>query len=284
MNDFDETYNHSIKTIRNLVEDIRFSRDLNLDLVKICSEKICEYLKSNNNNILTILNNVKDKNPYMFSHPINVAYVSFVIGRWLKLNDSELFNLVCSGMLHDIGKAKIRDSLLNKAEKLNEIEMKTMRMHPILGYKILADLDVFNTEVLLGVLSHHERQDGTGYPRGLKGERINLFGRIIAIADIYDAMTSAKTYDMKNSPFQVVEEIEASSFESLDPQISQVFVNNIINFYPGSVVRLNNEQIGKIIYIHPEERTRPLIHCGKEYISMTHERKLEIVEILSENL
>jgi HD-GYP domain-containing protein (c-di-GMP phosphodiesterase class II) len=279
--DFDKTYSQAIGTVRNFVEDIRFKRDLNLNPVKICADKICKFLYTNNN-ILSILNNVNDKNPYMYSHPVNVAFISFVIGKWLNLMNEELFNLVCSGILHDIGKAKIRDSILNKSGALSELEIETVRSHPTLGYKILAEINIFDTDVLLGVLFHHERQNGTGYPKGLKGEQISLFARIIAIADIYDAMTSTKPYSLKSSPFKVVEEIEANSFGSLDPHICQVFLKNIINFYPGSVVRLNNERVGEIIYINPEERTRPLIHCGNEYINMKKERKLEIVELIAE--
>jgi HD-GYP domain-containing protein (c-di-GMP phosphodiesterase class II) len=279
MVNFDETYDKSIKAVHNLVEDIRFRRELNLDPIIGCSNQICQHLHTNIN-FFSILNSIKDKNPYMFSHPVNVAVVSFVIGKWMHLNNSELSQLVCAGLLHDIGKAKIKDRLLNKSEKLTAEEMEMLKTHPALGYSLLEGLNVLEKEVLLGVLFHHERNDGSGYPKGLKGEQINLFSRIIAIADIYDAMTSTRPYKIKNSPFKVVEEIEASSFDSLDPQICQVFLKNISNYYPGSVVRLSNELVGEIIYINQGERTRPLIHCGKEYLNLTEERDIEIVEVL----
>ena len=279
---FDDVYDQAIRTVHNLVEDIRFKRNMNPEQVIRCADIICEYLHTNNN-FLKILNSVADKNPYLFSHPVNVAFISFVIGKWMNLSHTELFNLVCSGLLHDIGKAKVRDSILNKPGKLSEIETETVKKHPVLGYSILSELEAFDEEVLLGVLSHHERQDGSGYPRGLKGEQINMFGRIIAIADIYDAMTSTKPYREKHSPFEVVEEIEANSFGTLDPIICQVFLMNIINFYPGSVVRLNNDKVGEIIYINQEERTRPLIHCGDEYINLKKERILEMVELIAGN-
>jgi HD-GYP domain-containing protein (c-di-GMP phosphodiesterase class II) len=276
---FEETYNQAIKTSHNLVEDIRFSRNVNLEPIKACSGHICRYLNSNTN-ILSLLNSVQDKNPYMFSHPVNVAFISFVIGKWMNLHNSDLINLVLAGFLHDIGKAKIRDSLLNKKEKLTEKEMETLRSHPILGYRILEGIDDLDPEVRLGVLSHHERHDGTGYPMGLKGKDISLFGRIIAIADIYDAITATKSYRIKSSPFKAVEEIQTSSFGSLDPEISQTFLKNILNYYYGSIVRLNNELVGEIIYVNPEERTKPLIRCENEFHNLSIERDLEIVEIL----
>ncbi len=236
----EEIYNQAIRISRNIVEDIRFGRKLYLNPVEMCSVQICKYL-NDDTNILTFLNSVQDKNPYMHSHPANVAFISFVIGKWLNLDYFKLGNLVCAGLLHDIGKAKIKDSLLNKAETLTLEEMEKMKSHPVIGYKILDRVNAFDSEVLQGVLFHHERMDGTGYPLGLKGEKINLFGRIIAIADTFDAITATKAYSKKNSPLKAVEEIQANSFNHLDPYICQIFVNNIIDYYIGSEIRLNNE-------------------------------------------
>ncbi len=275
----EETYNQAIKSMRNIVEDIRFGRELYLYPVKICSIQICRYL-DDDKNILTLLNSVQDKNPYMYSHPVNVAFISFVIGKWLNLNDLNLVNLVCAGLLHDIGKAKIKDSLLNKAETLTLEEMEKMKSHPVIGYKILDSLNKFDSEVLQGVLFHHERMDGTGYPLGLKGEKINLFSRIIAIADTFDAITATKTYSKKNSPLKAVEEIQANSFNHLDQYICQIFVNNIIEYYNGRAIRLSNEQVGNIVYINPIEITKPLVQCDNEYYDLSVVRDIEVVELL----
>lgn len=279
MNDFEIMYHKSIKVSHNLVEDIRFSRIINLDLVKSCSDQICEYLNTDSN-ILALLGSMKEDEPYMFTHPVHVAFVSFVIGKWMKLNKSEISNLVFTGMVHDIGKAKISDKLLNKTEPLTDREMATMRTHTIMGYKILASLNVHDPQVLLGVLFHHERQDGTGYPKGLKGDQISLFGKIIAVADIYDAITSTKPYRIKSSPFRAVEEIQDSSFGRLDPKVCQAFLVNICNFYFGSTVRLSNEQIGEIVYVNPEEKTRPVIRCNNEFINLAQKRELQIIELI----
>lgn len=279
MVNFEEIYDKSVKVSRSLVEDIRFSRDLNLDSIKACSEQICNYLDTNTN-ILNLLQGVRDKNQYMFSHPADVAFISYVIGKWINLQWQELYQLVCAGMLHDIGKAKIRDKILNKSEKLTEAEMEIVRNHPTIGYHILSNLSTLEPEILSGVLSHHERQDGSGYPDGLSGDRISLFGRIIAIADTYDAITSTRSYCSRSSPFRAVEEIQTCSFHTLDPKICQVFINKMTDYYYGSHVRLSNELEGDIIYINPEERTKPLIRCENTYINLRKERDIEIVEIL----
>lgn len=276
---FEDIYNLSIKTSRNLIEDIRFNRNINLKPSISCIEQICHYLYTNTN-VLNVLNSVQDKNPYMISHPVHVAFLSFTIGKWMNLNNAELSNLTLSGFLHDIGKAKIKDSLLNRQDKLNDLEMAKMRSHPTMGYKILEHISDVNQEVIFGVICHHERMDGYGYPMGLKGDRISLFGRIIAIADIYDAITATRAYQTKKSPFKAVEEIQACSFGSLDPKICQIFIDNIINYYYGSKVRLNNQLEGEIIYVNPEEKTKPLIRCKDEFVNLSKERLLEIVDIL----
>lgn len=279
MNDFDNIYNQAIKISQNIVEDIRFGRVLNLEGLHTVAEQICQFMNSNSN-FMKILNSVQDKNQYLFSHPVNVTFIAYVIGKWMNMKQLELYHLVCAGMLHDIGKAKIRDSILNKAEKLTDKELETVRSHTVIGYNILSGLNILDADVLSGVLSHHERQDGSGYPHGLRGDQISLFGRIISIADIYDAITSTKAYKMKSSPFKAVEEIYESSFRCLDPQICQVFMNHITDYYYGIQVRLNNEQIGEIIYINPEEKTKPIIRCENQYFDMSTERELEIVELL----
>jgi HD-GYP domain-containing protein (c-di-GMP phosphodiesterase class II) len=279
MSDFEDIYDHSIKASRTLIEDIRFSRNLNYDYIRTASDKICNYLNINID-ILTLLLSVGDRSLYVYSHPVKVAFISFVIGKWMGMESSELSRLVCTGMVHDIGKAKIRDSILNKPDKLTNEERQIIRNHPVMGYRLLAGLGVLDKDILLGVLSHHERQDGSGYPRRQKGDQIHKFGKIIAIADIYDAMTSRRPYQDKSTPFKAIEEIQALSFGFLDPLICQVFLNNIINFYYGKTVRLNNDLVGEIVYVNPEEMTRPLIHCEDEYINLTQERDLKIIELL----
>lgn len=275
----EETYNQAIRISHNIVEDIRFGRELYLYPVKICSIQICKNLNVGTN-ILTFLNSVQDKNPYLYSHPVNVAFISLVIGKWLNLDYINLANLVRAGLLHDIGKAKIKDSLLNKAEALTLEEMEKMKSHPVISYKILDSINEFDAEVLQGVLFHHERMDGTGYPLGLKGDKINLFSRIIAIADTFDAITADKKYSQKKTPLKAVEEIQANSFNQLDPYICQIFVNNIIDYYSGRAIRLSNEQVGNIVYINPIEITKPLVICENEYHDLSVEREIEVVELL----
>jgi HD-GYP domain-containing protein (c-di-GMP phosphodiesterase class II) len=142
----EDTYSQAIKISRDIVEDVRFGRKLYFNPLEICSIEICKY-QDDDKNILTLLNRLQDKNPYMYSHPVNVAFLSLVIGRWLNLDNKKLINLVRTGLLLDIGKAKIKDSLLNKPELLSLEEMEKLKSHPVIGYKILASVKIFDSDV-----------------------------------------------------------------------------------------------------------------------------------------
>lgn len=136
------------------------------------------------------------RDPYTAGHSLRVADYAVLIGRLAKLNEREMNELRQSALLHDIGKIGIRDSVLLKEGKLTEAEWEQIKEHPVLGETILKQIEPrsFMAPILPGVRSHHERYDGKGYPDGLKGEKIPLFGRIIAVADAFDAMTSNRPY------------------------------------------------------------------------------------------
>lgn len=271
------TYCQAIKISQNVVEDIRFGRKLYLDPIDTISAQICKY-RNEDASILILLNNFKDKYPYLISHPVNVAFISFVIGIWLDLIETKLSNLVKAALLLDIGKAKIKDSLLNKPEELTLAEAEKLKAHPVTGYKILHSTGKFGKEVLSGVLFHHERMDGSGYPIGLKGENINLISRIIAVADTYDAITSDKAYGKKYFPLQAIQEIMENSI-GLDQEICRIFVMHMINYYCDREVLLNNGRLGYIASINLKNISKPLVNCDDKYIDLALENDIEIVEI-----
>lgn len=275
----EEIYNQAAKILRNIVEDIRFGRKLYFKPIERCSIEICTYL-NDETNIWSLHSIHQNKHPYMYSHPVNVAFLSFAIGKWMELDYVKLEKLVLTALLHDIGKSKIKDSLLNKVEPLTSDEMERMKSHPVIGYKILDCVKKFDMEVLQGVLFHHESMDGTGYPLGIQGDKINLFSRIIAIADTYDAYTANTAYGQKMTPLKAIEEIHANIYHRLDQYICDIFAHNIIDHYIGSTVRLSNEKLGNIVSMNPRVITRPLIRCEHGEYDLSVEGELEILEFL----
>ena len=151
----------------------------------------------------------------LFQHSSRVAELALQIGEQLKLSKGELKNIVKAALLHDIGKTRIPLSILNKPGPLTEVQWETMKMHPIWGIEIYKEDEIIQK----GIVSHHENFDGTGYPYGLKKENIPIIGRIIAIADSIDAMTTIRTYRKPVSMDQAIEEIQKGSGNKYDPYI-----------------------------------------------------------------
>jgi HD-GYP domain-containing protein (c-di-GMP phosphodiesterase class II) len=161
------------------------------------------------------------------AHSKRVGALSEEIGRAFGLNIDELKELRLAGELHDIGKIAIDKAVLNKEEGLPDAEWELIKDHPETGYRILStSREYFN--IAEYVLAHHERWDGLGYPRGLKGEEILWKARIISVADAYDAMTSSRPYRKAMSLEEAVCEIKRNAGTQFDPEIAQVFIKKVL--------------------------------------------------------
>jgi len=171
--------------------------------------------------IASLIKTIEAKDPYHKDHSENVSKLSVEIGKRMGLSKKELNNLSYSGLLHDIGKVGIPDRILLKADKLTPEEYEVIKRHPAIGYEILKPL-FENKNILDGVLYHHERYDGTGFPEGLKKEEIPLFGRIIGVADAIEAMTAERPYRAKLSREEVIGELERNSGKQFDPYIAKI--------------------------------------------------------------
>ena len=141
---------------------------------------------------------------YTHTHSINVSVYALSLGSFLGFSKYELSELGESALLHDLGKSKIDANIINKNGKLTEAEFKEMKKHPALGYTIGVKLGIKNKKVLEGIRHHHEKMNGTGYPFGLKGEGIPRYARIIGICDIFDALTSRRSYKDPMSSFEAL--------------------------------------------------------------------------------
>ncbi|WP_077366881.1 HD-GYP domain-containing protein [Anaerosalibacter sp. Marseille-P3206] len=233
-----------------------------------------------NDNILGRLRELKETDDYTFNHSMNVCMLSTMVGKWLGYNQVELKQLSLAGLFHDIGKMKISKNIINKPDKLTEEEFEIIKKHTIYGFNIISETVGISKNVALGVLQHHEREDGRGYPHGVRGDKIHEFAKIIAVCDIYDAMTSDRVYKSKQSPFLAAEHLDESSFKNLDPRITRIFLDNISNFYVGNVVKLSNGEIGEIVYIYPNKPTIPIVKVGDKFVDFLKERDIKVVDIL----
>ena len=165
------------------------------------------------------------KDPYTHGHSMRVTMYSMILAKKLNLDDTMLEEIETAGLLHDIGKIGIPQSILCKPGKLTNEEFEVMKSHPEQGEKMLKDIKKL-TLISNWLRTHHEKWDGTGYPNGLKGEEIPLSGRIIALADTYDAMTSDRPYRKALSHETAIDEIKRCAGTQFDPVLAQLFIDN----------------------------------------------------------
>ena len=176
------------------------------------------------NSIMSIANTIDAKDRYTQGHSVRVAKCSVEIAKQLGWTQEEQQNLYYVALLHDIGKIGIPDSILNKPSKLTEEEFAIVKQHPVTGSQILKDIKTIEN-VRDGALFHHEWYDGSGYPFGLEGEDIPIYGRIIGIADAYDAMTSQRVYHANRTREQVLEEFTVNRGKQFDPELADLFIH-----------------------------------------------------------
>lgn len=176
--------------------------------------------------LITVAKTIDAKDSYTNGHSYRVAQYSREIAERLGMKGDQLESLYYTALLHDIGKIGIPDKILTKNGKLTDKEYRTIKRHPVIGYKILKDFATL-PDVAIGARYHHERYDGTGYAVGLKGEEIPLIARIIAVADAYDAMSTARVYRKAFSKDKILLELRTGIGTQFDPQIAQILIDMI---------------------------------------------------------
>ncbi|MFT8350476.1 HD-GYP domain-containing protein [Clostridium saccharoperbutylacetonicum] len=216
----------------------------------------------------------------IYRHSVNVAALSAIIGKWIGYDHVKLNSLVYSAILHDYGKTKIDRDLLKKEATLTTSEFNVIKTHAQLGYKFVKEIKQLDTSVSYGVLMHHERLDGSGYPLGLKDEAIHPFARIIAIADVFDAMNSDRGYKKKRLPFEALQIVKNESLGKLDYEYTKVFLEHIVDYYTGEEVLLNTNETCKIIKMNLNDLEKPLILKDNDFIDLTKEKEFYIKEVL----
>ena len=208
--------------------------------------------------VFDMLHNMRQVNDSTYAHSLNVAIISRIIGKWLHFSNEELDTLTLAGLLHDIGKAKIPDEVLNKDGKLTDEEFQMIRNHPKYGYDILKSQPL-NSHIKKAALMHHERCDGSGYPMGLTMEEIDDYALIIAIADVYDAMTAARSYRAPLCPFEVIAEFEKDGLQKYKPKYILTFLENIANAYQNNRVMLSDGTSARIVLLNHRRLSKPLV-------------------------
>lgn len=205
------------------------------------------------------ISELKAHDDYTYHHSLSVAVISIAIGIGLGLEKETLRRLGLSALLHDIGKLMIDTNLMNKPGKLSEDEFYIVSRHPLFGAQYLFKHGLKDQDVIGGVKLHHERFDGTGYPYRYKGEQIPLFARIIAVADVYDALTSNRSYRKPNQTYEAFEFIMGGVGSHFDMNVVQAFAMKISPYPNGSLVKLSNGEVAIVVEENPNHPLRPVV-------------------------
>ena len=209
--------------------------------------------------ILVNIADIKMYDDYTFHHSLSVAIMSIAIGMEMGLNKAQLYELGLAGLLHDIGKVSVPIEIINKKGRLTDEEFAIVKMHPVHAANHLRERKLVPENCYLGIIAHHERWDGNGYPFKLSGERIPFYARILAVADVYDALTSNRPYRIPSPPNEALEFIMGGTGTHFDERVVHSFLRKVAPFPIGSHIKLSNNEAGTVIKNYPDQPLRPML-------------------------
>ncbi|MDU2156664.1 HD-GYP domain-containing protein [Clostridium sp.] len=274
------------KTLNNISIDVKLIFDnaktlqtSNTNEINEYAKKLSQELKLSSSVLKNIVLHGSDED-CIYRHSVNVASLSYLLGKWHGLNDNKLHSLIYASLLHDFGKTKLDEDVIKKEEPLSKEDFEIIKTHPTIAYNEIKKIPFISQSVLYAILMHHERCDGTGYPLGLKGNQIHDFAKIIAIADTFDAINSNRTYKKRKRPLEALKIIKDESLNKLDYSLCCTFLEGMANFYIGQTVLLNNKSKCKIIKMDLNNISSPHLLSEDEFIDLSKTTGLYIEQIL----
>lgn len=278
-------YRHVFERLQRLFMAARETKVIAANELKEIVDEV-EYLSVKDySKAITQIHNIPREGDYLVHHSIRVAILLGVMGQWLHFKPAELKKLIMAGLIYDIGKTQVPQDILDKPGKLTELEMELVQTHSSLGFELVHKNRLTgNYEVLCGILQHHERLDGSGYPENLPAEDICEFARLLAIADIYDAMAATTSYAAPKSPFMIFNTLaDDMAGNKLDTKYGVLFIKHMRRCLNGNWVRLTDNVDGKIIYVDEGDmRAQPIVQTADgQFIDLNKTTDLQIANLLT---
>ncbi|MCG5525631.1 HD-GYP domain-containing protein [Ectothiorhodospira haloalkaliphila] len=244
--------------ITEVLEDARLGRSVNTGQVRRVVSHLAEQVVESPNALLW-LTHLRERDRYTSLHSINVCILSLSFGRFLGMGRDELEVLGLGALLHDIGKLRVPLEILNCPRRLTAEEFEQMKAHPVLGYALLKRNKDLPEQALQTALCHHERINGAGYPNGHKGDAIPPHARLVAVVDVYDAISSKRVYHDGMTPQDALNIIFRMRGEELDTELVEAFIR-CVGIYPvGSLVELTSGEVGVVVGFNARHRLRPTV-------------------------
>lgn len=252
------SYNEAKATAKSIMSNLRLGRTLEMNqihqVVNSCVDSVLR-----NDNALLLLTKIKNKDEYTAEHCINVSILSAAFAKHLGLLEGEIRTVALCGLLHDVGKMRIDDEILNKPGALTPEEFAAMKHHTTFGRDVLAALPRLAHSAVDVAYSHHERMDGKGYPRGLSGHQIPFFAKVVGLVDTYDAITSSRVYDKGRASMEALQIIHRNKGAQFDAELAVEFIRMIGVYPPGSIVEMTNNEVGIVVTTHANSKLKPRV-------------------------
>ncbi|MBP7175300.1 MAG: HD-GYP domain-containing protein [Thermoclostridium sp.] len=276
---FTEVYEKDTDAFKSVLYDLSTGKTVSLNKTIEIANSVYSR-KNDNRDIINCVTQIRKVDEYTYYHSVNVSLLSMLIGKWLKLSSDDIYMLVQAGLMHDIGKSLIPSDLINKPGELTEEEFLKMKKHSEFGYYLVKNMKGVDSRVSEAVHYHHEREDGSGYPFGLRGDQISQFAKIVAVADTFDSMTANRAFKLKKSPFEVFEMMQNSCFGYLNTVIIDVFLANISHYYVGYKVKLSDKRIAEVVYINRQHYGKPVLKINDAFLDMSVVKNVAIEEVI----
>ncbi len=254
---------------------------MDIDRMLDVAEKMVEEISGRDNISLDMVD-LRSYDDYTYHHSVNVAVYSVAVGRAMGMSDAQLVRLCQAGLCHDLGKQKIPLEILNKPGRLSPEELMEVRNHPQYAYDMLINNSAISAEVRQTVLAHHENENGTGYPRGIRGTKLSLAAKILHAVDVYDALISKRPYKDPYSPADAMEYLLGGKNILFNSEVVDVMVT-VIPSYPTATEVILNTGVRAIVVRQTKKPARPIVKnlFTREYIDLSLEENKNIIIVAS---
>lgn len=282
MTSFEKQYDDAMKNLKKEFSNWQAGAKIDITKVRGAIIPLVESVLEDRSYLFD-LNSYSNPKDYIYHHCIATGLISGILTQKLGYERGICIQMALAGTLADCGMAKIPVKIREKKTSLTESEFLEIRKHPIYSYQMVKDLTALKTDMKLSIFQHHERLNGSGYPKGIKEDNISIFSQIIAVADVFHAMTSERLYRSKQSPFKVIDMIKESEFGKFDIKVVQALIDIVADLPIGTRVELSNFEQGEVMFINRYSPTRPtvkLISTG-EIIDLSAFRNAHILRVIT---
>lgn len=253
-----DSHQEACDRIGNILDDVRSGRKLNVTAAEQAVSSMIESILRNPDAFMW-LSKLKNKDSYTYAHSIDACALAITFGRHLGLPRPELEQVAVGTLLFDIGKMKLPEELLEKPGRLTEEEFTLMQAHVAHSVELMADTKGISRASIEVAYSHHERHNGSGYPRGLTSDQTSVYGKIAAIVDCYDAITSDRPYSVAVSPHEAIRSLYEWRNVDFQEEVVEQFIQCLGVYPTGTLVELNTGQVGIVLSQNRVRRLRPKV-------------------------